>query len=99
MYVKDKLYYMSSDAHLLATGGEDGKMLWDVVVADSNKGQWATMSPLIVGNHVLVGASGDFDNLQGFLRSIDPETGATQWNWYATSPVGTQRRRAAAISG
>ena len=87
--LKDKLYYMSSDAHLLALNAADGKILWDVVVADSNKGQWATMSPLVVGNHVLVGASGDFDNLQGFLRAIDPETGATQWTWVATPPVGT----------
>jgi alcohol dehydrogenase (cytochrome c) len=88
---KDKIYYMSSDAHLLAMDSKTGKILWDVVVADSNKGQWATMSPLIVGNHVLVGASGDFDNLQGFLRAIDTETGATQWNWFATPPVGTAK--------
>jgi alcohol dehydrogenase (cytochrome c) len=88
---KDRIYYMSSDAHLLAFEAKSGKVLWDVVVADSNKGQWATMSPLIVGNHVLVGASGDFDNLQGFLRSIDPETGATQWTWFATPPVGTAK--------
>ncbi len=90
--LKDKLYYMTSDAHLQALDAKTGKVLWDVVVADSDKGQWATMSPLIVGNHVLVGASGDFDNLQGFLRAIDPETGATQWNWYATSPVGTAKK-------
>jgi alcohol dehydrogenase (cytochrome c) len=85
----DRLYYMSTDAHLLAFEAKTGKVLWDVVVADSNKGQWATMAPLIVGNHVLVGASGDFDNLQGFLRAIDPQTGATQWQWDATPPVGT----------
>ena len=55
---KDKIYYMSSDAHLLALKATDGTVLWDVVVADSNKGQWATMSPLVVGNHIVVGASG-----------------------------------------
>ncbi len=88
---KDKIYYMSSDAHLLALEAKTGKVVWDVVVADSDKGQWATMSPLIVGNHVLVGASGDFDNLQGFLRAIDPENGQTQWNWFATPPVGTPK--------
>lgn len=89
--LKDKLYYLTSDAHLQALDAKTGKVLWDVVVADSGKGQWATMSPLIVGNHVIVGASGDFDNLQGFLRSVDPETGATQWSWYATPPVGTPK--------
>ncbi len=33
--------------------------------------------------------SGDFDNLPGYLRSLDPETGATQWQWDATPPTGT----------
>jgi alcohol dehydrogenase (cytochrome c) len=89
--LKDKLYYMTSDAHVEALDAKTGKVLWDVMVADSNKGQWSTMSPLIVGNHVLVGASGDFDNLQGFLRSLDPETGKTQWQWDATPPVGTPK--------
>ena len=40
-----------------------------------HEGYWTTMAPLVIGNHVLVGVSGDFDNLRGFLRSIDPETG------------------------
>lgn len=89
--LKDKIYYMSSDAHALAFDARTGKVIWDVVVADAAKGQWSTMSPLIVGNHVVVGASGDFDNLQGFVRALDPETGATQWTWIATSPVGTPK--------
>jgi len=37
----------------------------------------------------LVGVSGDFDNLTGFLKSVDPETGATQWRWDSTPPSGT----------
>jgi alcohol dehydrogenase (cytochrome c) len=47
------------------------------------------MAPLVVGQHVLVGVSGDFDNLTGYIRSIDPETGATQWQWNSTPPSGT----------
>jgi len=43
----------------------------------------------VVGNHVLVGVSGDFDNLTGYIRAIDPETGATQWQWDSTPPAGT----------
>ena len=43
----------------------------------------------IVGNHVIVGVSGDFDNLPRLLRSIDPETGKTQWEWDSTPPPGT----------
>jgi alcohol dehydrogenase (cytochrome c) len=42
-----------------------------------------------VGDHVIVGVSGDFDNLTGYLRSYDAETGKVQWQWNSTSPVGT----------
>ena len=86
---KDWLYFITPDAHLICLNASDGKVRWDVVVADSKKGYWTTMSPLVVRNHVIIGVSGDFDNLTGFLRSIDPETGKTQWQWDSTPPVGT----------
>jgi alcohol dehydrogenase (cytochrome c) len=83
------LYFTTPDAHLVSLNARDGKVRWDVKVAEVEKGYWTTMAPLIVQNHVLVGVSGDFDNLRGYLRSIDPETGATQWQWDATPPPGT----------
>ncbi len=83
------LYFATPDAHLLCLNAKDGTVRWNVVVADSVKGYWMTLSPLIVRNHVFVGVSGDFDNLKGFLRSIDAETGKTQWQWDSTPPVGT----------
>jgi alcohol dehydrogenase (cytochrome c) len=85
----DWLYFVTPDAHLLCLNAKDGTVRWNVVVADSGKGYWTTLSPLIIRNHVLVGVSGDFDNLTGFLRSVDPETGKTQWQWNSTPPVGT----------
>jgi alcohol dehydrogenase (cytochrome c) len=85
----DWLYFMTPDSHLICLDAKDGKVRWNIVVADSEKGYWTTMSPLIVGNHVIVGVSGDFDNLTGFLKSVDPETGKTQWRWDSTPAVGT----------
>lgn len=86
---KGYLFFTTPDAHLLSLDAKTGKVRWNIVVADSSKGYWTTMAPLIVSNHVLVGVSGDFDNLSGYIRSIDPETGATQWTWHATPPAGT----------
>jgi alcohol dehydrogenase (cytochrome c) len=86
---KDWLFFMTPDAHLISLNANDGKVRWDITVADSAKGYWTTMSPLVVRNHVIVGVSGDFDNLTGFLKSIDPETGKTQWRWDSTPPAGT----------
>ena len=46
------------------------------------------MAPLVVRNHVMVGVSGDFDNLPGQLKSVDADTGKTQWIFYSTPPPG-----------
>ena len=86
---QDWLFFLSPDAHLVSLNAKNGKVRWDVVVADQKKGYWTTMAPLVIGNHVIIGVSGDFDNLSGYLRSIDPETGKTQWQWDSTPPVGT----------
>ncbi len=86
---KEWLYFLLPDGHLLSLNAKDGSVRWSVEVADVDKGYWTTMAPLVVGDHVVVGVSGDFDNLSGYLRSIDPETGKTQWQWDSTPPVGT----------
>ncbi|MDQ2840972.1 MAG: acido-empty-quinoprotein group A [Acidobacteriota bacterium] len=86
---KQWLYFTTPDAHLLCLDAKDGNVLWDVVIADAHKGYWMTMAPLVVRDHVIVGVSGDFDNLTGFLKSIDPATGKTQWEWDSTPPPGT----------
>jgi alcohol dehydrogenase (cytochrome c) len=83
------LYFTTPDAHLISLNAKDGTVRWDVEVADVKQGYWTSMAPLIVQNHVLVGISGDFDNLRGYVRSIDPETGKTQWEWDSTPPAGT----------
>jgi alcohol dehydrogenase (cytochrome c) len=86
---KDSLYFLVPDGHLVSLNAKDGSVRWIVPVADTTKGYWTSMAPLVVGNHVLVGTSGDFDNLVGYIRSVDPETGQTQWQWNATPPPGT----------
>ena len=86
---KEWLYFITPDAHLICLDAKNGKVRWNVPIADVEKGYWSTMSPLVVRDHVIVGVSGDMDNLPGFLRSIDPETGRTQWQWDSTAPLGT----------
>lgn len=86
---KNWLYFTTPDCHLISLDARDGTVHWDHLIADVKKGYWTTMAPLVVGHHVIVGVSGDFDNLQGYLRSFDPESGEVQWQWNATPPVGT----------
>ncbi|MFM2126246.1 MAG: hypothetical protein RL328_2697 [Acidobacteriota bacterium] len=86
---KDTVYLTTPDCHLIAFDAKTGRVKWDVVIADSDKGYWSTNAPLIVGNHVMVGVSGDFDNVAGQLKSVDAVTGETQWIFYSTPPPGT----------
>jgi alcohol dehydrogenase (cytochrome c) len=86
---RDWLFFTTPDAHLISLNAKDGKVRWNIQTADVEKGYWTTMSPLVVRDHVIVGVSGDFDNLPGYLRSIDPDTGKTQWQWDSTPPLRT----------
>jgi len=83
------LYFTTPDAHLVSLNAKDGTVRWDKIIADVKIGYWSTMAPLVVRNHVIAGVGGDSDNLPGLLRSFDPDTGETQWQWDATAPIGT----------
>ena len=86
---KGWLYFTTPDAKLISLNAKDGSVRWTKVIADAKAGYWTTMAPLVVGSHVIVGVSGDLDNLSGYLRSFNPETGETQWQWDSTPPAGT----------
>jgi acido-empty-quinoprotein group A len=85
---KDWLYFETPDAHLVCLNAKDGKVRWKIELADGKLGYFATMAPLVVGNHVIVGVSGDVTDVPGFLESVDPDTGATQWKWNTTPEPG-----------
>jgi alcohol dehydrogenase (cytochrome c) len=72
---------------------------WDVVIADAKKGYWSTNAPLVIGNHLVVGVAGDFDNLPGLLKSFDPESGKLQWTFYSTPPPGTAGSESGGATG
>ena len=85
---KDLLYFTTPDAHLVCLDARNGKMRWDVELADVKLGYFATMAPLVVRDHVIVGVSGDISDVRGYLKSLDPETGSTQWTWYSEPDPG-----------
>ena len=85
----DLVYLTTPDAHLVALDARTGQVRWNVEIADSRRGYWSTNAPLVIRNHLIVGVSGDFDNLPGILKSFDPETGQLQWTFHSTHPPGT----------
>jgi acido-empty-quinoprotein group A len=85
---KNSLYFTTPDAHLICLDAKDGKAKWDIVLADAKLEYFATMSPLVIRDHVIVGVSGDSTDIRGVLTSVDPETGAVQWRWYTEPDPG-----------
>jgi alcohol dehydrogenase (cytochrome c) len=86
---KDLVFLTTPDAHVVALNARDGTVKWDAVVVDAKRGYWSTNAPLVIRDHLIVGVSGDFDNLPGVLKSFDPNTGKLQWTFYSTPPPGT----------
>jgi len=82
------LYFTTPDCHLVSLNANDGSVRWKIELADVKLGYFATMAPLVIRNHVLVGVSGDVTDVPGFLDSIDPKTGERQWRWYSRPNPG-----------
>ena len=78
---RDWLYFETPDCHLISLDAKSGKVRWDIELADPKLEYFATMSPLIIRDHVIIGVSGDATDVPGFLESVDPETGKIQWRW------------------
>ena len=93
------VYLTTPDCHLIAFNAKNGEVKWDVRIADSSKGYWSTNAPLVIGNHVIVGVAGDFDNLPGLLRSFDADTGKPQWSFYSTPPPGETEPKSGGATG
>jgi acido-empty-quinoprotein group A len=85
---KNWLYFTTPDAHLVSLDAKDGSVRWIIELADEKLGYFATMAPLVVRDHLIVGVSGDSTDIRGFLESLDPETGKQQWRWYTEPDRG-----------
>ena len=95
----DLVYLTTPDAHLVAVDARNGRVRWNIEIADSKRGYWSTNAPLIIRNHLIAGVSGDFDNLPGILKSFDPESGKMQWTFYSTLPPGTPGANSGGATG
>jgi len=82
------LFFETPDGFLVSLNAKDGKERWKVELADVKLGYFATMAPLVIGNHVIAGVSGDVTDIPGYLDALDPETGKLQWRWYTAPKPG-----------
>ena len=77
----DRVYMETPDDYLICLDAKTGKEIWHKEIANFNLQYFSTMSPIVIGNHLLVGTGDDLDE-PGYLQSLDPETGEMQWRYY-----------------
>ncbi len=85
---QDRLYLETLDAHLVALTAKDGKVVFDVVMEDFQKGYAATGAPIVVGGKVIVGIAGGEYGIRGFVDAYDAGSGSRAWRFYTVPAPG-----------
>ena len=75
------LFMETADDYLVSLDARSGRERWHKETASFGEQYFSEAAPLVVGNHVLVGAGNDSDEA-GALRSFDPRTGELQWTFH-----------------
>jgi len=78
---RNNLYLEVHDDYVICLDARTGKEKWKKEISSFDEQYFSSMSPIVIGNHVLVGTGNDMD-APGFLQSLDPETGERQWILY-----------------
>ncbi|MBL4691454.1 MAG: PQQ-binding-like beta-propeller repeat protein, partial [Rhodospirillales bacterium] len=80
----DKLFMGTLDAKLVALDAKSGKVIWEKLIADPEKGYSETMAPTVVNNKVLIGTNGGEYGIRGFIKAFDANSGKLLWTFHTT---------------
>jgi len=86
----DKVFFVTDNAHLLALGRADGKLLWETPMAPDPEGRiyGGTMAPLIVDDLIVAGVAGADEGIRGFVAAFKPDSGALAWRHWTVPRAG-----------
>ncbi|HEU0179671.1 MAG TPA: PQQ-dependent dehydrogenase, methanol/ethanol family [Blastocatellia bacterium] len=84
----DKVFMVTDHAHLIALHRLNGRLLWDVEMADYREHYGATSAPLVVKDLVISGISGGDEGVRGFLAAYRASTGERVWRFWTIPAPG-----------
>ena len=79
---EDWLFFETPDCYLISLNVKDGKERWRKQICDIDRFYYASVAPIIVKDHLIVGVSGDDFDIPGYIQAHHPESGELQWRWY-----------------
>jgi alcohol dehydrogenase (cytochrome c) len=80
--LNDWLYVETPDCHLVSLNIKDGTERWRKQICDLDRFYYASAAPMVIGDHIIAGVSGDDLDIPGYIQAHDPATGEMQWRWY-----------------
>jgi lanthanide-dependent methanol dehydrogenase len=83
-YADGKLFMTTLDNHVIALDAKTGKEVWKVQNGHYATGETITMSPLVVGDKLVVGNSGGEYGVRGTLTAYGIRDGSVVWRAYGT---------------
>jgi alcohol dehydrogenase (cytochrome c) len=86
---KDRIYYGTNDARLIALKAATGEVIWNKEIDDYKAGYYVSMAPIVVKGKIIVGISGPGEmGSRGFVEAFDAETGNSLWRTYTIPGPG-----------
>jgi PQQ-dependent dehydrogenase (methanol/ethanol family) len=86
--LRDRVFFLTDNAHLLALDRASGNLLWEIPLADEPQHYGGTMAPLVVNDMVVVGVSGGDQGIRGFVTAFRPHSGALVWRHWTVPRRG-----------
>lgn len=83
----NRVYLVTSDAHLVALHRTSGNLIWDRAFAPGGIYP-STMAPLAIKDKILVGVSGGGNGKRGFVAALSAETGEESWRFWTVPAQG-----------
>jgi alcohol dehydrogenase (cytochrome c) len=101
---RDKVYFATLDAKLVALDAKSGNPVWTTDIADPTLGYSETMAPTAVNGKILIGTNGGEYGIRGFVKAYDADTGKLVWSfdtipensvgvWATKDPTGKDLHR------
>jgi alcohol dehydrogenase (cytochrome c) len=87
---QDKLFVATTDARLVALDARNGRLVWDVPVADREKGFTNTSGPIVIKGKVVQGLARceRFGPDRCYISAYDAATGKQVWKFHTVAESG-----------
>ncbi|MDZ4802349.1 MAG: PQQ-binding-like beta-propeller repeat protein [Bryobacteraceae bacterium] len=89
--LRDKVFFVTDNAHLLALDRSTGRLVWEtkLVPAENEKQPYGgTVAPMIVNDTVVAGVAGGDHGIRGFVAAYKPDSGALAWRTWTVPARG-----------